>query len=379
MAAIRKTFTRLAVSRRCARGITLIELMIGLALGMVVVLVVAQVLSFAEGQRRSTTGGSDAQVNGALALYTLQREIQMAGYGLISDRNVLGCPLQAQHTATGLQNWVLAPVIITDGANGAPDSITIMSADRDPATSNTTFYTVPMPVSLDHLPTATFFTVRSALGVQVGDMVIAVPANTNFNPATNWCSAYRVTALQNTNQLVHAAADPWNAVALDPAGGYPAGSQLLNAGSLLRRVFALGADGQTLQQRTLQLNDGSMQSQDLFPQIVNLQAFYGRDTNNDGVVDTYDNTTPANNAGWRQVLAVRLALVARSAAFQKEEITTAQPQWDVGTAVPVAGSADCGQSKCLTLKIDGIADWKHYRYAVYDVIVPLRNRFWWSN
>jgi len=379
MVAIYKTRPPRAVSRRLMRGVTLIELMVGLVLGMVVVLVVAQVLSFAEGQRRATTGGADAQVNGALALYTLQREIQMAGYGLISDRNVLGCPLRAQHTATGLQNWTLTPVIINDGANGAPDSITLMSADRDPASTNTTFYTVPMPVSLDHLPTATFFTVRSALGVQVGDMVIAVPANTNFNPASNWCSAYRITGLQNTNQLVHAAADPWNAVALDPAGGYVAGSQLLNAGRLLRRTFALAADGQTLQQSTLQLNNGSMQSQDLFPQIVNLQAFYGRDTNNDGVVDTYDNTTPADNAGWRRVLAVRLALVARSAAYQKEEVTTAQPLWDVGSGAQVAGSEDCGQSKCLTLKIDGLADWKHYRYAVYDVIVPLRNRFWWSN
>lgn len=379
MARIHKTNAARAPARRLALGVTLIELMIGLVLGMVVVLVVAQVLSFAEGQRRATTGGSDAQVNGALALYTLQREIQMAGYGLISDRDALGCPVRAQHTATGLQNWVLAPVIITDGANGASDTITVMTADRDPASTNTTFYTVPMAVSADHVPTATFFTVRSALGVQVGDMVIAVPSDTNFNPASNWCSAYRVTGIQNTNQIAHAAADPWNAVALDPAGGYPAGSQLLNAGSLLRRTFALSADGQTLQQSTLLLNNGTMQSQDLFPQIVNLQAFYGRDTNGDDVIDTYDNTTPANNAAWRQVLAVRLALVARSAAYQKEEVTKAQPLWDVGSSVTVNGSADCGTSKCVTLKIDGITDWKHYRYAVYDVIIPLRNRFWWSD
>lgn len=379
MARIHKTNAARAPARRLARGVTLIELMIGLVLGMVVVLVVAQVLSFAEGQRRSTTGGSDAQVNGALALYTLQREIQMAGYGLISDRVVLGCPIRAQHTATGLQNWVLAPVIITDGANGAPDTITVMSADRDASSTNTTFYTVPMRVSLDHTPASTFFTVRSALGVQAGDMVIAVPANTDFTIPTNWCSAYRVTGIQNTNQIVHAAADPWNTVVLAPAGDYLAGSQLLNAGSLLRRTFALSADGQTLQQRTLLLNNGTMQSQDLFPQIVNLQAFYGRDTNGDGVVDTYDNTTPANNAAWLQVLAVRLALVARSAAYQKEEVTKAQPLWDVGSGATVSGSADCGTSKCVTLKIDGVADWKHYRYAVYDVIVPLRNRFWWSN
>jgi hypothetical protein len=43
-----------------------------------------------------------------------------------------------------------------------------------------------MRVSLDHTPASTFFTVRSALGVQAGDMVIAVPANTDFTIPTNW-------------------------------------------------------------------------------------------------------------------------------------------------------------------------------------------------
>lgn len=364
-------------ARHLLRGVTLIELMVGLVLGLVVVLVVAQVLSFAEGQKRATTGGADAQVNGALALYTLQREIQMAGYGLISDESVLGCPVQARHATAGLMNWTLAPVMIANGANGAPDTVTIMSADRD--TSVTTFYTVPMPVSLNHGAASTFFTVRSAVGVQAGDMVIAVPANTNFNAATNWCSAYVVTAIQNNNQLVHGAASPWNGAFLDPGAGYPAGSQLLNAGARLTlRTFSLDAGGQILQQRTLQLADGTMQPQDLFSQIVNLQAFYGRDTNGDNVVDIYDNTTPTNNAEWRQVLSVRLALVARSQAYQKEEVTTSQPQWDVGSSVTVTGSATCGSSRCVTLKIDGLSDWKHYRYAVYDVIIPLRNRFWRS-
>lgn len=103
---------------RRQRGVTLIELMVGLLLGLVVVLVTAQVLSFSEGQKRVTTGGGDAQVNGALGLYTLQREIQMAGYGLLSDLSVLGCPIQANHAVAGALNWTLVPVMITAGAAG---------------------------------------------------------------------------------------------------------------------------------------------------------------------------------------------------------------------------------------------------------------------
>lgn len=356
---------KLSLRRAAARGVTLIELMIGLLLGLVVVLVAAQVLSFAEGQKRITTSGADAQVNGALALYTLQREIQMAGYGLINELSVLGCPVQANHATAGASTWPLVPVTITAGANGAPDSVTVMSSSRA--------YAIPATVSVDHPTTSDRFTLRSALGITAGDMVFAVPASQS---ASNWCSAYRVTQVTNSNQAVHGGASPWNSGAqVAPVDGYVAGDMLINAGQLVRRTFAV--DGSyNLRQQTLDLDSGAAQAQELFPQIVYLRALYGKDTNADGVVDTYDNTTPTTNAGWRQVMAVRIALVARSSAYQKDEVTVAAPQWDVGKVATVAGTSDCGSSKCLDLAVDGVPDWKHYRYSVFEVTAPLRNVIW---
>jgi len=356
---------KLSLRRAVMRGVTLIELMIGLLLGLVVVLVAAQVLSFAEGQKRTTTGGADAQVNGALALYTLQREIQMAGYGLINELSVLGCPVHANHAAGGAHTWPLVPVSITAGANGAPDSVTVMSSSRA--------YAIPSIVSVDHPTTSDRFTLRSTLGVAVGDMVIAVPASQS---ATDWCGAYRVTQLAGSNQAVHGAASPWNSGAqVAPVGGYLAGDMLINAGQLVRRTFAVDAS-YNLQQQTLDLDSGVDQAQELFPQIVNLRALYGKDTDADGVLDTYDNVTPTDNAGWRQVMAVRIALVARSGAYQKDEVTVAAPRWDVGKVATVAGASDCGSSKCLDLVVDGVPDWKHYRYSVFEVTAPLRNMIW---
>jgi len=55
-----------------ARGFTLIELMVAVALGLLTTLVIAQVFLQSEGNKRTTTSGSDAQVTGALALYALQ-------------------------------------------------------------------------------------------------------------------------------------------------------------------------------------------------------------------------------------------------------------------------------------------------------------------
>lgn len=364
--------SRTPIHRRAGqRGVSLVELMVGVVLGLVVTLVVAQVMSFAEQQKRVTTGGSDAQVNGALALYTLQRELQMAGYGLTADRDALGCAIKARFGNGGTSfSWSLAPVIITDGSNGAPDQIDILSASRP--------FSVPLLVTTDHAKTGDRFIVRSSIGAAAGDMMIAVPQG--HDPVTNWCTAFTVSSLAGTNQLVHASGTggPWNqdgGSSIMPATGYPAGSSLVNAGQLINRSFGISA-AQALRQRTLNPSTAATDEQELFPQIVNLQAMYGKDTDGDGVVDSYDNTTPTTNAGWRQVLAVRLALVARSASYDKNEVTTAAPLWDVGTSASVAGASACGSSRCLTLKVDGLADWKHYRYTVFDVVAPLRNVVW---
>jgi type IV pilus assembly protein PilW len=112
---------------------------------------------------------------------------------------------------------------------------------------------------------------------------------------------------------------------------------------------------------------------------VMMQAMYGKDTNGDGKVDTYEKSmpSPATNADWKNVLSVRIAVVARSNQFEKDVVTSTVPVWDVGSAIAVTGAVSCnGGSKCLSLDVSTLADWQHYRYKVYDTIVPLRNALW---
>ncbi len=87
------------------RGMTLIELMVAMVLGLVTTLIVAQVMINADSQNRTTTSGSDAQINGATALYMLSQTIQSAGYGLIGHSGDRGCPI----------NWPGAPNAAVNG------------------------------------------------------------------------------------------------------------------------------------------------------------------------------------------------------------------------------------------------------------------------
>jgi type IV pilus assembly protein PilW len=54
--------------RQAASGFSLIEILVGLLIGMLSVIVIMQVFGVFEGNKRTTTGGDDAQINGTVAL-----------------------------------------------------------------------------------------------------------------------------------------------------------------------------------------------------------------------------------------------------------------------------------------------------------------------
>lgn len=83
-------------SIRQSKGFSLIELMVSLLIGMITVVVVMQVLAFSEGKKRTTTTGSDAQINGNLGLFTIEREAKNAGWGIVGLLSAVGCPVKAQ-------------------------------------------------------------------------------------------------------------------------------------------------------------------------------------------------------------------------------------------------------------------------------------------
>ena len=60
-------------------GFGLIEIMVSLVIGMLAVIVMLQVFSLSEERKRTTTSGGDAQTNGNINLYRLQKDIRQAG------------------------------------------------------------------------------------------------------------------------------------------------------------------------------------------------------------------------------------------------------------------------------------------------------------
>ncbi|KAF1046654.1 PilW family protein [Xylophilus sp.] len=356
-------------ARSCVRGMTLIELMVGLVIGLLTTAAIMNVLAVAEGQRRAATTGSDAQINGTVALDTLRRDILQAGYGLAAYPAALGCTVSAQYNSGTAWTFTLAPVQITDGgAAGAPDSILVLASGKTAAS-------VPMLTTAAHTASATSFTVQSSYPTVAGDLLMAVPETWD---TTTGCTLLAATAVTST-VVTHDTTSGWNATqsALLPAT-LAKGSVLLNLGSLVYRTWSVSS-ANALQAATLSSSTGTTTTQEAFPEIVDLQALYGKDTTGDGTIDSYDTSAPTTVTGWQRVLAIRVAVVARGTQYQRETVTSAVPQWNLGTAVTASNTSTCSDGsggQCIKLRVDRLDDWQHYRYKVFDTLVPLRNVLW---
>jgi type IV pilus assembly protein PilW len=136
--------------------------------------------------------------------------------------------------------------------------------------------------------------------------------------------------------------------------------------------------------------------------IINLQAEYGIDRNNNQLVDANEWTvTPPDNSliptdlnnpcgdnpsrSWRCVRAIRVALLARSVHYDKS-VCSPNPQRTSGAGGALAlanfvmtnvdGTAPSAADLACTEDPPSPNNWRRYRYSVYETVIPLRNMIW---
>src|SRR5690606_17571993 len=253
------------------QGFTLIELMVGVALGLLATVVIAQVFVQSQSGQRTTGSGADAQVAGAMALFTVQRDVQAAGYGLTDWPAALGCPVKAVAGSGAVLNGssdVLVPVQIAFGANAqTSDRVTVMA-------SGSTEHSVPSKVVEAHGSSSTHFLVSSHLGLQANDLMLAVPAD--WAAASKTCRVFQATDVSAATRIVHGEGGTWNTQAFDSE--LPAGSVLLNLGAKpVRRQYEVDTATWTLQVQDLLTTAGASSTpRGMYPNIVLLKALYGK-------------------------------------------------------------------------------------------------------
>jgi type IV pilus assembly protein PilW len=409
-------------------GVSLIELMVAMAIGLVVMLVVFQLFSVSEGTRRTSVAGSDAQMSAAIAVTALQDQIRNGGYGMVDKFRdlantpfpVLGCNVVGKDIRGGGPgidiNFPLAPVVITPGASStAADTITITYGDLP-------FPTVPTNLMQDTgSTTPAAILVNNRYGIRPGDVLVLAQNVGAPGTVTCWlmeatgtpncappCATPTTnsTVLRGTGSFLDAAGNTtavrYNGTTAAPVS-YTTNGAVYNFGRGPSRVqFALidpaltpdGISDQLTVTNFLGSGTGAPTFQPLVEGIVALKAQYGVGVDTtapaDGLADQFDpgaglgawqaapsalNSCPplagpgTANCQWGLILAVRFAVLARSNLIERKD-----PVSNTCIATPATSPELTWAGG--TFDLSHIPDWQCYRYKKFEAVVPLRNMIW---
>jgi type IV pilus assembly protein PilW len=379
------------VRSRLQRGLSMIEMMVGITIGMITVVVIFQVLTASDARTRSTAAGGDAQMSGTVAMYSLDRDIKLGGMGFGTGTAVYtGCSVAAHNSdlATPDFTFALMPVQIVQGADGSPDAINVLY-------SNSQYFVAAQGLDAS---TATTKRLRARAGFQLGDLIIVAGRTSSASPVS--CALLEVTVNNNPDNLTigHTQApyarfypnklnpsDTSRTPTFNTSAGFGASlteGTVFNLGPEPQRTeWRIAADGMHLTQRNSLLSDAVIE---VAAGVVNLKAQYGVDGANGEPVDNiindneWTNTAPTDVTRLR---AVRVALLVRSDNFEVPmtdssgnpvHITPAAPTWAGGTF----GMNNLDGTAGGTAPDAPPKDWRNYRYRVYESVIPLRNMIW---
>ena len=350
-------------------GFGLVEIMVALVIGLLTTLVIMQVFTAFEGQKRTTMGTADAQTSGSVALYSIARDIQMAGFGLLP---VMDSPLNCDPQPTieidddgdpGTplveQALDLSPIIISDGADAA-------GSDRISVVYGTN--AMGGAPSLISAIVGNTLTVNNNFGCRLGDIALIVNGSS--------CAAAKI-------------AGPADIASLAPAST----TNVVLDSSASMAAAGLGADAMlaclgTWTRIDYRVNNGSLEVRtdgaNWVPRIsgiVNLQAQYGvSETPNSNTITEWVNPSPDWTAPSvterNRIKAIRIAVIARNGLFEKGEVSTACSAIDAPNPSGVCAWAGTEDNEAPTVDLSADDDWAHYRYRVFDSIIPIRNTIW---
>lgn len=349
--------TTTARQRRSEGGFSMVELMIGMTIGLIAVVIIIQVISVFSAQRRTTSGTADAQSNGGIALFSIQRDAQMAGFGLIPLTNpALSCTT-VTYGGTGVTG--IAPIVITDGTAStgvsASDTITIRYG------SGQTGGVVSQITAM----VGNAATVGSNLGCAVGDATLVSSGAS--------CAVSTATA-------VSASGVSPISVTLGDTTLAGSGANLACLGTWNEVTYAANATTGDLD-RTSRVN-GTATTAPSVVGIVNVQAQYGISASASsnqitGWVDATGTWAAPSVADRNRIKAIRVAVIARNAQQEAGNVTTACSSTTAASPTGLCAWEGSAASPAPTVDLSqGDANWAKYRYRVFETIIPMRNVIW---
>jgi len=354
-----------SLHKRNIRGFSLVELMVGIVVGLLTVLAIVESFTFFEGQKRTTIGGATAAENGLLASFIIERDARMAGFGMAG----ISCATINAHTTTpAAADFTLPSFSVTITQNTAtlknPSTATVGTDTVEIIYSSSPFGSIPGIIQTDMPDSSYSLNVDNGVGFTQNQLIL-------ISQGTTDCALIQASAdsIQTGTPNVTGPGTQWNVPTATgaafhfnavtfPAGGYTSGAKAMNMGNLVYRRYYISNNNLMVDELTTTgTSAGALATQTLVNGIISMKAHYGNDTGTDGYVDAWGYTAPTSND---KLVALRIGLLARVGVYEKTVVTpsTTISLWPSGPTATIT------------------TDEQHYRYKSFYTTIPLRNTIW---
>lgn len=416
--------THFAIRIARSAGFTLVEVMIALLIGVIGIVVMMQTFSVSEGFKRTATSGTDAQINGAVALYMIEREVRLAGYGM-NSMIPSGCAtirVWNNNTGTGM-DLRMTPFEINPAGYPAGDANTDVILVSYGSSEN---FVSGVPADQPSNAASNFKVTVNRDAFRAGDLVIGMQPGGGPGGGPS-CVMHELTGVPggggNCGDPATGGSDVLNhntgkykdpnkdcemttptrnkPGGIDEADGSPVpalksngGGRLFNMGPLpVVRIYAV-RNGNLTTCEPLQTDCTNVANYAVaVNDIVSLRAAYGKDfdgnanpttPDGDGAVDRWSRAALVDANHISRVLGASIGLASRSSLKEKPAggggcdatVDPARPDRTQEWIGPALAPND-GTLAGAAMDLSGTdADWQCYRYKLFQTTVPLRNMIW---
>ena len=378
-------------------GMTMIELLVAMAIGVGVVLAVSTLLVAGENHKRTTTSTNDADQSGSYTFYALDKALRSAGSAIVesaypSDVGVLGClinassvlprtsafpaPFATKFLGGAFGTLRVAPILIGQNQSDSPGSDVIVVMSGSGAAGG-------VSRAINAVGSSTSLILESTTGFATGDLVlVSQPGVTDClveevgsiaAPTLNVGATTYYTAQAKDLSTTLATLSGSTTTYVTPLGNAAANNVQFT-------LYGVGTNDtlysyDLLQNQFLVQGSGGNTSEAITDGVIQMNAIYGvQVSTNPGILanwagpgDTgYDiNTVMTTPATMESIIAVRVALVVRGEYYDKNTVSPT-------TLTIFSGYVNkAGKSLAQTINLNSTA--QHYRYRVFEFTVPLRN------
>jgi type IV pilus assembly protein PilW len=382
-------------------GMTLVELMVAMLIGLGITLAISSVLIGSENHKRTTTSTNDAQQTGSYGYYALDKALRGAGSGIAesafpTDVGVLGCHLNAgaifpraaafpapfaAFLGGAPTTLNVAPVLIgkQQSQDGVSDVIMVMSGSGSAGgvsrqiTGGGDAITATLDNTVGFANSDLVLVSQSGVADCLMEQVFAIAP-----PTLNLAGTY-YTATAATTSMVALAGSTSSYVT--PIGNAAANNvQFLLFGlDNNRTLFSYDL----LQNLKLVGGAAADSAQAIADGVVQMNALYGIDINGDGIQDQWAdpgaigawdiNTVMNSPALMRQIVSVRIALVVRGQYYDLNGGTATAPNPVSPAQLTFFNGLVDGGGTSLAQQINLNATERQFRYRIFEFTVPLRN------